>query len=80
MSGTASDRLAVRSKPSASARPTMLLLVLVCLALGCWGAPAPEPVEHVVVIGVDGLSPDGIRGAETPNIDALVAAGRTGRP
>lgn len=31
--------------------------------------------RHVVVIGVDGLSPDGLRKARVPNIDALRAAG-----
>lgn len=48
-------------------------LLLVGVLFACGGGD--EPVEHVVVFGVDGLSPDGIRGAETPNIDALVAAG-----
>ncbi len=32
-------------------------------------------VEHVVVIGVDGLSPDGIQKAETPHLDELLARG-----
>ena len=32
-------------------------------------------VEHVVVIGVDGLSPDGIRKAETPHLHRLMKAG-----
>lgn len=46
-----------------------------CSLLAC-GDPIPdEPVEHIVVIGVDAMSPDGIRGATTPNIDALIAAG-----
>src|SRR5690349_19942358 len=35
----------------------------------------PAGIEHVIVIGVDGLSPDGIRKAETPNIDRMVANG-----
>jgi predicted AlkP superfamily pyrophosphatase or phosphodiesterase len=39
-------------------------------------ARAAEPLaKHVVVIGVDGLSPDGIRRADTPNMDKLVKAG-----
>ncbi len=39
--------------------------------LGCLLAPtnvraeAPR-VEHVVIVGVDGLSPDGVRKAKTP--------------
>jgi predicted AlkP superfamily pyrophosphatase or phosphodiesterase len=32
-------------------------------------------IEHVVVIGVDGLSPAGIAASETPHIDALVREG-----
>lgn len=32
-------------------------------------------VKHVVVIGVDGLSPDGIIKAKTPNLDELVKQG-----
>jgi predicted AlkP superfamily pyrophosphatase or phosphodiesterase len=32
-------------------------------------------VEHVVVIGVDGLNPNGIRQADTPNLDQLVKTG-----
>ncbi len=32
-------------------------------------------IKHILVIGVDGMSPDGIRQAKTPNIDWLVANG-----
>lgn len=32
-------------------------------------------VEHVVVIGVDGMSPDGLRNAETPCMDQLMNEG-----
>ncbi len=32
-------------------------------------------IKHVVVIGVDGMSPDGIQKANTPNIDALIKTG-----
>nr|WP_295931419.1 alkaline phosphatase family protein [uncultured Dyadobacter sp.] len=35
----------------------------------------PAGVRHVIVIGVDGLSPDGIQKAETPVIDQMVANG-----
>jgi predicted AlkP superfamily pyrophosphatase or phosphodiesterase len=31
--------------------------------------------EHVLVIGVDGLSPEGLKRAATPNIDRLIRAG-----
>jgi hypothetical protein len=35
----------------------------------------PSGIEHVIVIGVDGLSPDGIKKAETPVIDSMIANG-----
>ncbi len=35
----------------------------------------PSGIEHVIVIGVDGLSPDGLRKAETPVIDDMIANG-----
>lgn len=35
----------------------------------------PSGIEHVIVIGVDGLSPDGIRKATTPVIDSMIANG-----
>ena len=35
----------------------------------------PSGIEHVVVIGVDGLSPDGIQKADTPVIDSMIANG-----
>ena len=35
----------------------------------------PSGIEHVIVIGVDGLSPDGIRKANTPVIDSMIANG-----
>ncbi|WP_257658507.1 alkaline phosphatase [Parapedobacter lycopersici] len=38
-------------------------------------APAQEPIKHIVVIGIDGLSASGLRGAETPVMDSLIAAG-----
>lgn len=35
----------------------------------------PSGIEHVIVIGVDGMSPDGIRKAATPVMDSMVAGG-----
>lgn len=40
-----------------------------------WLDNKPKGIEHVIVIGVDGLSPDGIQNAETPNIDRMTAGG-----
>jgi predicted AlkP superfamily pyrophosphatase or phosphodiesterase len=44
-------------------------------ALACTEPIPEQPIEHIVVIGVDAMSPDGIRGANTPSIDALIATG-----
>ena len=38
------------------------------------GAEVPG-AKHVVIIGCDGMSPDGIQKAETPNMDALMQRG-----
>lgn len=35
----------------------------------------PQGIEHVIVIGVDGLSPDGIKKATTPVMDSMMAHG-----
>ncbi len=36
----------------------------------------PRPgIEHVLVVGVDGLSPDGIRQSDTPTLDSLMQRG-----
>ena len=44
-------------------------------AVSCTPSPGQGTQAHVVVIGVDGMSPDGIRHAETPHLDALMAGG-----
>jgi hypothetical protein len=38
-------------------------------------AGIPSGIEHVIVIGVDGLSPDGIKKAKTPFIGSLIENG-----
>jgi len=38
-------------------------------------AEYPEDIHHVIVIGVDGLSPDGIKKADTPVLDSLIEHG-----
>lgn len=57
----------------------ILSLLLVSLLLGgCQNNSTqkfPQGIEHVIVIGVDGLSPDGIRNAETPVIDSMINNG-----
>jgi|GEM_PF-2161284 len=35
----------------------------------------PKGFEHVIIIGVDGMSPDGIKKANTPVMHKLIANG-----
>jgi predicted AlkP superfamily pyrophosphatase or phosphodiesterase len=35
----------------------------------------PSGIEHVIVIGIDGMSPDGIKHASTPVMHNLIASG-----
>jgi predicted AlkP superfamily pyrophosphatase or phosphodiesterase len=53
----------------------MYMLCLALLVTGTCYAQQFTQVKHVVVIGVDGMSPDGIRKASTPHIDALIKNG-----
>lgn len=34
-----------------------------------------QTIEHVIIIGIDGMSPDGIKNADTPNMDKLMENG-----
>jgi hypothetical protein len=53
---------------------TALVLLLVSFTASRCTA-ALSGIEHVVIIGVDGLSPDGIRRADTPTLDGLMKKG-----
>ena len=65
----------------------MRLYLLFILVLGLSACSEPQRMEeqeipqkkgiaeHVIVIGIDGMSPNGIMNAETPNIDFLVENG-----
>ena len=68
-------------------RPFARLLASGCVAAlallcSCWRGRCPDRaeaqvpgVEHVVVIGVDGLSPEGVRRARTPVLHRMMAEG-----
>ena len=58
-------------------RRTSVWWILACIAITSSGCTERQPwlSSHVVVIGVDGLSPDGIRNAATPHIDRLISTG-----
>lgn len=43
--------------------------------LSVWGVAHAGSGQRVIVIGVDGLSPDGVRRAETPVMDRMMAGG-----
>ncbi len=54
------------------------LLAFILLAFACSRQEAPQHpqgIRHVIVIGVDGMSPNGIRKANTPVMDRLMAEG-----
>jgi predicted AlkP superfamily pyrophosphatase or phosphodiesterase len=51
------------------------LTTFVLFVIGANASAQRPGVEHVVVIGVDGLSPDGIRKAETPHLHRLMKSG-----
>jgi len=56
---------------------TLNFLLLLGLFASCKkeSEKSPSGIEHVIVIGVDGLSPDGIKKAKTPVIDDMIAHG-----
>lgn len=41
----------------------------------CAGAVSASSIEHVIVIGCDGMSPDGVQKATAPNMQKLMRAG-----
>lgn len=55
----------------------IVVVVAACWLVSCTEKSDKPPggIAHVIVIGVDGLSPDGIRQAPTPVLDSLIAAG-----
>jgi predicted AlkP superfamily pyrophosphatase or phosphodiesterase len=66
--------------PFASSVLTLVLTITTQVSDDRGGQPRGESspiarVDHLVIIGVDGLGPEGIRRAETPAIDALMARG-----
>ena len=49
--------------------------VLILMSCSCTPSQDAADTARVVVIGVDGMSPDGIRNADTPHLDGLMATG-----
>ncbi|WP_050989668.1 alkaline phosphatase family protein [Galbibacter orientalis] len=56
-----------------------IIFMVTTSLLGLWSchnnSTENREIKHVVVIGFDGLSPDGIRNASTPNFDKVIAEG-----
>lgn len=57
------------------ARLFFYTILLFFITLSATFAQNPTGIEHVLIIGVDGLSPEGIRQATTPTLDSLMAHG-----
>ncbi|NJB71342.1 hypothetical protein GGR42_001804 [Saonia flava] len=58
----------------------IVFLAMTIGVLSLWSCAIKEEkkslgIEHVIVIGVDGLSPDGIKTASTPNFDTIINQG-----
>jgi len=58
-------------------RNFMIMAVGICSLWSCISIKAQElpQIKHVVVIGFDGLSPNGLENANTPNFDKLINEG-----
>ncbi|MDR1335636.1 MAG: alkaline phosphatase family protein [Tannerella sp.] len=57
-------------------RTTVLLFACTALLVACQGGTKyPKGIEHVIVIGIDGMSSQGLLQAQTPCMDSLMHAG-----
>lgn len=53
----------------------LVALVAAMASAGGSAASAPRKANHVIIIGVDGLSPDGVMKAQTPNLRDMMKNG-----
>ncbi|MDR2042458.1 MAG: alkaline phosphatase family protein [Tannerella sp.] len=53
----------------------IILFACCTLLVACQGTKYPEGIEHVIVIGIDGMSSQGLIRAHTPCMDSLMQAG-----
>jgi len=66
----------LRKKLHLSILGYLLVACFACIVQSCAESQAPKKLfEHVVIIGIDGLSSDGLHRAETPVMDYLIANG-----
>ena len=52
-----------------------LIFAFLFLLASCSGAEQQPTARHIIVIGVDGMSPDGVRKADTPHMDEMMEKG-----
>jgi len=50
-------------------------MALIFLLFAATTKAQPGTIKHVIIIGCDGMSPDGVMKAHTPNMDSLMARG-----
>lgn len=56
----------------------LLPVLLIGLMVSCTKEVGrPTDIEHVVIIGIDGMSPNGIQNAKTPTLDSMIQNGAT---
>ncbi|SHI43951.1 alkaline phosphatase family protein [Pseudozobellia thermophila] len=64
------------TRPTSIKFATMAIAFLMLWSICISAQKVPtEEIEHVVVIGFDGLSPDGLQHARTPTFDKIIAEG-----
>lgn len=51
------------------------LTISLCVVVACHQPQPHNSIKHIVVIGVDGMSPDGIQNAKTPMMDSMIKNG-----
>jgi len=52
-----------------------LSVYILFLIIGLSSALCAQKIQHVIIIGIDGMSPDGVKNAETPVMDSLMEHG-----
>ncbi|AYB32600.1 beta-glucosidase [Chryseolinea soli] len=68
-----------RSRSKAYAPKNICWFMLLAIASACTSSPESNPsvagIEHIIIIGVDGMSPDGVLHAESPNMHYFMEHG-----
>lgn len=51
------------------------LTISLCVVVACQQPQPQDSIKHILVIGVDGMSPDGLQNAKTPMMDSMIKNG-----